>query len=415
MPPAATGIAPYAARVVDELRASDDVGRPIRVLWPVASRHEGEVAEHVLAVYHLGNNVAFHRDIYRHAIATPGLVVLHDLALDDFVRGLIAAGDHLGFAAAREALRTRLRPSDASTMEGPLSIPWVAHVARRSRGIVVHSDFGRRYLEAMGCRTPVFVVPHPIPERPEDLERARARRAELRVPLEAAGMRRLVGVFGDLNAPKLIDAVLDAAAMLPGDVHLALVGRTIEAYDVAGIVAGSAVAPRVSLLPDLPDDLFLAWMCAADVVVDLRDPHRGEVSGSLARAMQAGRPTIVSATGTYLDVPDRAVVRVPPGRPEPAVLAGAIASLTTDDAAAARVGAAAEDASRAVAGATARGYARAITSTIGLLADPAHRAMARWARALAEIGVTEGDLAAGAGRAYAEGLADLADRGAAEG
>lgn len=116
MPPAATGIAPYAARVVDELRASDDVGRPIRVLWPVASRHEGEVAEHVLAVYHLGNNVAFHRDIYRHAIATPGLVVLHDLALDDFVRGLIAAGDHLGFAAAREALRTRLRPSDASTL-----------------------------------------------------------------------------------------------------------------------------------------------------------------------------------------------------------------------------------------------------------------------------------------------------------
>lgn len=415
MPPAPTGIAPYAARVVDDLRASDAFDRSLRVLWPVASRHEGEVAEHALAVYHLGNNVAFHRDIYRHAIATPGLAVLHDLALDDFVRGLIVAGDHLGFAAAREALRTRLVPFDPAVEDGPLSVPWVAHVARRSRGIVVHSEFGRRYLAAMGCRTPVFVVPHPVPERDGDLDRARARRSDLRAPLEAAGMRRLVGVFGDLNEPKLIDAVLEAVALLPDDVHLALVGRTIEAYDVAALVAAGVAAPRVTLLPDLPDDLFLAWMCASDVVVDLRHPHRGEVSGSLARAMQAGRPTVVSATGTYLDVPDGAVVRVPPGRPDARALADAIASITADDAAAARVGAAAAEASRAVAGATARGYAHAIASTIGLLADPAHRAMARWARALAELGVTEEHLAAGAGRSYADGLASFADRDRAQG
>src|SRR6266540_3134466 len=52
-------------------------------------------------------------------------------------------------------------------------------------------------------------------------------------------------------------------------------------------------------------------MCAADVAVDLRYPHRGEVSGSLSRSMQVGRPTIVSATGTYLDLPEDVVVRVP--------------------------------------------------------------------------------------------------------
>ena len=51
--------------------------------------------------------------------------------------------------------------------------------------------------------------------------------------------------------------------------------------------------------------------------VDLRFPHRGEVSGSLRRAMQAGSPTIVSATGTYLDVPDDAVLRVAPGPTDP--------------------------------------------------------------------------------------------------
>jgi len=54
----------------------------------------------------------------------------------------------------------------------PLRIPWIAAVARRARGIVVHADFCRRYLEDMGCRTPVFVVPHPAVESPQALRQA---------------------------------------------------------------------------------------------------------------------------------------------------------------------------------------------------------------------------------------------------
>ena len=104
---------------------------------------------------------------------------------------------------------------------------------------------------------------------------------------------------------------------LPQDVHLALVGRRIPGYDVEPLVRGSGLGARVSIHTDVSDEDFLAWMCASDVSVDLRYPHRGEVSGSLARSMQCGRPTVVSATGTYLDLPEDAVVRVPAGRLEP--------------------------------------------------------------------------------------------------
>ena len=49
-------------------------------------------------------------------------------------------------------------------------------------------------------------------------------------------MRSLVGVFGDQNEAKLIDLVLAAVAALPADVHVALVGRRIEGYDLDAVV-----------------------------------------------------------------------------------------------------------------------------------------------------------------------------------
>src|SRR4029453_13740311 len=100
---------------------------------------------------------------------------------------------------------------------------------------------------------------------------------------------------------------------LAQDGQRALGGRRIPGYDVEPMVHGSGLGARVTVHTDVSDEDFLAWMCAADVAVDLRFPHRGEVSGSLSRSMQCGVPTVVSATGTYLDLPEDVVVRVPAG------------------------------------------------------------------------------------------------------
>lgn len=414
MPPAKSGIATYSRAVLEGLGriGPEKGGHRFEPIWPIKPKHEGQVPWHTMGVYHLGNNVEFHRDIYRHAIQTPGLVVIHDLALDDFVRGMIVAGDPLGHQALREGLANapKLASLPDAALNEPLRIPYVAHVARRARGIVVHSPFVERYLRAFGCRTPVTVVPHPVVESEPDVRRALGRRATVRAPLEVVGMRSLVGVFGDLNEAKLIDLVLAALALLPEDVHLALVGRRIEGYDLEPVVRGSGVGSRVHVRPDVSDEDFLAWIAAADVAVDLRFPHRGEVSGSLARSMQLGRPTLVSATGTYLDVPDDLVVRVPAGRPDPAEVAAALRGLVEDEPRRARVGAAAREhmEERARTNATARGYAAAIEGTMALLHDPTRRALARWAGALVDLGVTEEHLAAGYGASYARAVAGFA-------
>lgn len=414
MPPAPTGIATYSRAVIDGLERigfTKDRHR-IQPIWPLEPKHEGTVPWHTMGVYHLGNNVEFHRDVYRHAIQTPGLVVIHDLALDDFVRGMIVAGDPLGHQALREGLANApaLAGLPDAVSNEPLRIPYVAYVVRRARGLVVHSPFVERYLRAFGCRTPVTVAPHPPVERDEDVRRALAQRTVLRGSLEVLGMRSLVGVFGDQNAAKLIDVVLDAVGRLPEDVHLALVGRRIEGYDLDATVRASGLGGRVHVRTDVTDPDFLAWMAAADVSVDLRFPHRGEVSGSLARSMQCGRVTVVSATGTYLDLADDLVLHVPPGRPDPALLAGTLRAVLDDDERRDRIGAAARDhmAGLATSEATARAYAVAIDGTLGLLKDPTRRVLARWGGALVDLGVSEQALAEGYGLSYARALEDFA-------
>jgi glycosyltransferase involved in cell wall biosynthesis len=408
LPPAQTGVASYSQAVVDGLRRIGFFDRHrMDVEWPPEPRHEGLVPWYRLGIYSLGNNVRYHRDLYRFACGAPGLIVLHDLALDDFVRGMKAGGDPLGFVAEREAerLAPNLRSEDVLRNE-PLRMPWAGHVLRRSRGVIVHSDFGRRYIEELGSRTPVFVVPHPAVESHADMERARRLAPSLRAPLEAGGARTVIVAPGDLNEAKQLGALLGAARLLPEDVHVVLVGRRIEGYDVDREVAASGLGGRVTLAPDVSDEDFLGWLCTADVAVDLRFPHRGEVSGSLARAMQAGLPTVVSATGTYLDVPDELVVRVAPGPADPRELAARVRGLIDDEGLRVRMGAAARDHVDRLraAEATAHGYERAIDETLRLVRDPVRKAEARWAGALADVGVGEPEVRTGYGVGYARAM-----------
>ncbi|HEX7248013.1 MAG TPA: glycosyltransferase, partial [Actinomycetota bacterium] len=326
-------------------------------------------------------------------------------ALDDFVRGLKAAGEPLGYMAAREAARLRQVVTDPDVIRNePLRDPWCAHIARRARGIIVHSDFGRRYLEGFGCRTPVFVVPHPVVEAPDAFARAEDRAHELRERVGKPAF--LVVAPGDMNEAKQLDALVRAAAQLGDDAHVAIVGRRIEAYEVEPIVEAAGMSSRVSVHADVTDADFLAWLVAADVAVDLRFPHRGEVSGSLSRAMQAGTPSVVSATGTYLDVPDDAVVRIAPGPADPGELARALMHLRDDDDLRGRVGAAAAAhiERQRTSEAAARGYERAITETLALVRDPARKALAIWGRALVDAGITEELVSEGYGLDYARAL-----------
>ena len=408
MPPAATGIASYDRAVMDGLRRTGFLHRHrTDVVWPVRSSQGRKLAEYDLGIYQLGNNARFHGQIYRLAVASPGLIVLHDLAFDGLVLRLAREGDPAALAAAREAVTLRSRITDPDiAMHEPLRSVWCAAVARASRGIVVHSAFCKRYLESVGVRTPIFTVPHPVVDDQASMRGAEPRARELRAPLEAAGARIVVVAPGDINEAKCLPALVEAIADLPHDVHAVLVGRRIPGTDIAAAIAAHGLGDRVTVQHDVPDGDFRAWLMAADIAVDLRFPHRGEVSGSLAMAMVAGVPTLVSATGTYLDIPEDLVVRVAPGPADPQELAWRIRELRDDPERRARIGVAARAhmARLRDSDATARGYEEAILATRAIVADPTRPLLTRWAESLAAVGIDDALVQEGYGVSYARAL-----------
>jgi glycosyltransferase involved in cell wall biosynthesis len=76
--------------------------------------------------------------------------------------------------------------------------------------------------------------------------------------------------------------------------------------------AGLEDALRLTGRLSLPD--FVRHLCAADVVLSLRFPTHGEISGALVRALGVGRPVLVTAgTPAAEEFPEGVVVPVDPG------------------------------------------------------------------------------------------------------
>ena len=63
-------------------------------------------------------------------------------------------------------------------------------------------------------------------------------------------------------------------------------------------------------------DRFYLYMLAADVVVNLRFPSTGELSGTLIRTLGMGKPVMVSNTGPFAEFPESTVARIDFGPPE---------------------------------------------------------------------------------------------------
>src|SRR5579871_4380632 len=136
LPPARTGVADYAAALLDKLREHGRVEiAPDRCDVPL---------------YHLGNN-ALHAAIYRRAIQRPGVVVLHDAVLHHFLLGQLDENRYVEEFAynygewqrglARELWRGRGGSSgDSRYFEWPM----LRRAVEPARAVVVHNAAARR-------------------------------------------------------------------------------------------------------------------------------------------------------------------------------------------------------------------------------------------------------------------------------
>jgi len=96
-------------------------------------------------LYHLGNN-PLHRDIYRRALARPGVVVLHDAVLHHFLLGWLDRAAYLeefafNYGDWSRGLAAELWRSGRRSAQDPRYFQYamLRRVAESARAVVVHN------------------------------------------------------------------------------------------------------------------------------------------------------------------------------------------------------------------------------------------------------------------------------------
>lgn len=315
LPPTRSGVAHYAAMMLPALKRRFDV-------TAFGSAEGYRAGDFDIVIYQLGNN-PHHEFVFAEAMRNPGVAVLHDLVLHHLIVEMtLARGDADGYVSALTASHgpagaawARGRAAGLHSEMGNFLLPGSIDLAGRSRAVVVHNEWAADRLRSFGVRTPIHVVPHPFVEEP-----AARDRAAVRGQLGFGAADRVIGLFGFLTSAKRGEVVLEAfraARQRDPRLRLLIVGEAAPNIDV-GTLAGEGV----TVTGYVKDDDFGGYYAAADRFVNLRYPSAGETSGTLIRAVAAGKPVAVSDYAQFAEFPDDIVVRIPFGADEQTKLTG---------------------------------------------------------------------------------------------
>ena len=312
LPPAPTGVADYASALLDELRALGEVK---------VNSAGGDVC-----LYHLGNN-PLHRDIYRRALARPGVVVLHDAVLHHFLLGWLDRAAYLeefafNYGDWSRGLAAELWDERRRSAQDPRYFQYamLRRVAESARAVVVHNPAAARIVAAHTPSARIVEIPH-LFRPPAAVTEAQAARWRQRHGIPPGAF--LFGVFGHLRETKRLLAVLRAFAGLraAGANAALLVAGEFVSRDLERAALPLLAGPGILRLGYLAERQFWLAASAVDACINLRSPAAGETSGILIRMMGLAKPVLVTAGEETARLPEDACLRVPAGLAEEPALA----------------------------------------------------------------------------------------------
>jgi glycosyltransferase involved in cell wall biosynthesis len=342
LPPSPSGIADYVAEQAAALARRCAVRL-------VAEDPVGEV-EADLHVYHVGNSPA-HAFVYRAALEQPGVVVLHDFGLHHLVlhetvergdraayleqmrRAYGEAGTFAGRQIARALggdLLPALYPLSERLLDSSLA------VVALTRHVVSRAALRLGQRPVLHLRHHVSLPLDPVPSREE------ARRA-LGLPADAL----ILTAPGLATASKRLDVALRAAGrsrLRHPSLRFVVAGAVDGRLPLHDWARDAGLGEALLVTGRLDPDDFIRHLAAADVILALRHPTHGEISGALVRALGVGRPALVTAgTPASDEFPEGCVVPVDPGLSEAAELEALLSRLLADGPLRQRIGDLARD------------------------------------------------------------------------
>jgi len=329
-PGAPTGVADYAATLREALQAFAPPGADVDV-----------------NVYHLGNN-RLHAGIYAKAIATPGVVVLHDAVLHHFLLGVISREEYIEEFVYNYGEWGRHIGEELWGERGACAIdpryfryPMLRRAVENARAVIVHNPAAAEIARAHRAKN-IHVIPHFFEQQsvPDAFEVERFRQRISVVPQVA-----LFGIFGYLRETKRVLPCLRAFRRLHAlrpNTALFIAGDVVSG-DLERSLANEPAHPAIHRLPHLSETDFRIAAAAVDCCLNLRYPAAGETSGIAIRLMGTGKPVIVTEGPETSGIPAVACLRDPAGADEADALFDQMAFAVEFPALARRIGQAAAE------------------------------------------------------------------------
>lgn len=326
LPPARTDVANYTARLVPFLESRVDLQLvhpdgaevdPVYRSVEVAALSPRDLNQADACIYQLGNNARHHASIFRCAARHPGIVILHDRAINEFLLGMFAHDEQQGGRQAsvryREAMArwhgNKGERAAVAVLQGRESAsalasayPLYEAALLGALGAVCHNPVAYAELRDRFPKLPILTLPLPYP-RPS-------------TPPKTSGERdkdliRLV-MFGFMAPNRRLNEFLEAWSSSPyrDRFRLDLIGELESHSEFGALAKEKGLESQVHFHGFLPEEELNRFIAASDMVINLRNPTMGEASGSQLRIWANGAVSAVSDCGWYSLLPDDCVYKV---------------------------------------------------------------------------------------------------------
>ena len=250
-------------------------------------------------IYVMGNNNVFHKNCFVALQNVPGHCILHDSRLFEFILNQDGPFRIMQMWEKRHPLR----PIDvAKVVEWQrerklLRHSFLEHVTTRARTILVHNQVLCRHIADQYSFTRVHYLPFALQMTDRELRfvsvaRAKGRRLDETQPLR-------IMMLGETEPTKGCVEIIFAVKILQLQGILAVlsfIGKSEDPYHTELVDAAGrlGLSEQVSFTRYVPRQHYLEALAAADVVVQLRYPLFGQVSGPLADAVACGVPVVAT-------------------------------------------------------------------------------------------------------------------------
>ncbi|MDQ3010987.1 MAG: glycosyltransferase family 4 protein, partial [Acidobacteriota bacterium] len=339
LPPSKSGIADYSAELLPYFAKGADITVFVEQADELRLHQKQEgLAVHQaihfdeinrqnsfdLCIYHQGNN-PYHEFIYERALRTPGLLVLHEHCLHHLIawstlgrKNEDGYWNELFYGYGRLGARVaEMRALGVGNEYQQFLMPLNRRLVAGSLGIITHNAYAVSQLEGLNPQTPVEIIPHHLSPKAYELDAMDA--LECRRSLGIAEDAWVIASLGFVTQSKRIPAVLSAfkrlLAVVPNATYL-IVGEDHWEWSVEPLIKEMGLSDRVRITGYTTERDFFRYLKAVDVIVNLRFPTAGETSGTLIRALGAGKPVIVSDFGQFGELPDDVCLKVTTGPDE---------------------------------------------------------------------------------------------------